>query len=55
MVLDIIAKIPSNKILIGSDLPECSASEFSKIKTLPIEEEDKENILWNTAEQLFLN
>ncbi len=55
MILDILATIPSHKILIGSDLPECIPTEFGKIKTLQIAEADKENILWNTGEQLFLN
>lgn len=52
-VLDVLGHVPSDRLLAGSDLPECLETEMSKILGLPIPESDKRNILWNTAERLF--
>ena len=52
-VLEILAEIPSNRLMIGSDLPESLDIEMGKILSLGIPEEDKLNILNGTACRLF--
>jgi uncharacterized protein len=52
-VLDVLGHVPSDRLLIGSDLPENAEAEIGKILGLPVPEADKHNILWHTAERLF--
>ena len=50
---DILAAIPSERLMIGSDLPESAATELGKIFELKISKKSKRDILWNTARRLF--
>ena len=50
---DILAAIPSDRLMIGSDLPESAATELGKIFELKISKKSKRDILWNTARRLF--
>lgn len=52
-VADLLAYVPSSRILCGSDLPESVDAEIGKIVTLDVAEEVRRDILWNTAEGLF--
>ncbi len=52
-VLEILAQVGSDRLVIGSDLPENVDSEIRKIFSLPISDEDKRAILWETAARLF--
>ena len=51
-VKEILAHIPSNRLMIGSDLPESVEVEIGKILALD-GDETKHNILWQTAMSLF--
>ncbi len=53
-VLEVLAEVPSNRLMIGSDLPENLDIEMGKILSLGISEEDKRHILSGTACRLFL-
>jgi len=53
-VLEVLAEVPSGRLMIGSDLPESLSTEMGKILSLEISESDKGNILSGTAETLFL-
>ncbi len=53
-VLGVLEHVPSDRLLIGSDVPECAEMEIGKILGLAVSESDKRNILWNTACRLFL-
>lgn len=50
---DVLAHVPSSRLMIGSDLPESLEAEMSKIMTLETTHEVKADILWNTAARLF--
>ena len=50
---DILAGVPSERLMIGSDLPESAATELGKIFELKISKKSKRDILWNTARRLF--
>ena len=52
-VLEVLAATPSNRLMIGSDLPESMEIEIGKILALDIPEEDKRNILDQTACGVF--
>jgi predicted TIM-barrel fold metal-dependent hydrolase len=52
-VLEILNHLPSTRLMIGSDLPECQNTEIGKILTLAIPDEDKRNILERTASTVF--
>lgn len=51
-VKEVLAEIPSTRLMIGSDLPESVEVEIGKILGLE-GEEAKRNILWQTAVSLF--
>jgi predicted TIM-barrel fold metal-dependent hydrolase len=53
-VLEVLAEVPSNRLMIGSDLPESLAAEIGKIVALEISEQDKREILSGTACRVFL-
>lgn len=53
-VLEVLAEVPSARLMIGSDLPESLSTEIGKILSLEIPESDKRNILHATAGRLFL-
>jgi predicted TIM-barrel fold metal-dependent hydrolase len=52
-VLDVLKRVPSNRLMIGSDLPENVSTEIGKILTLDIPETDRHNILYQTASETF--
>lgn len=52
-VLEVLAHIPSSRLMIGSDLPENTETEIRKILDLEISAEAKRDILWNTARHVF--
>jgi predicted TIM-barrel fold metal-dependent hydrolase len=52
-VLEILSEIPSERLMIGSDLPENLEFEIGKILSLDASEEDKRNILFRTACRVF--
>jgi predicted TIM-barrel fold metal-dependent hydrolase len=53
-VLEVLAEVPSDRLMIGSDLPENLSDEMGKILSLEIPDQDKQNILSGTACRLFL-
>ena len=52
-VHEVLQRVPSNRLMAGSDLPENLHIEMSKILQLAISEEDKRNILYETASHVF--
>ena len=52
-VHEVLAQVPSSRLLAGSDLPENLETEMTKILGLEITPEAKADILWNTARRLF--
>jgi len=52
-VLEVLAHVPSTRLMIGSDLPENVETEIGKILTLNVPDEDKRNILERTACRVF--
>jgi uncharacterized protein len=52
-IREVLAHVPSNRLMAGSDLPESIDAELGKIISMDIPREDKENILWNTARRLI--
>lgn len=52
-VAEVVRYVPSDRLLIGSDLLESTAVEIGKIVELDADRDVKEDILWNTAERLF--
>jgi predicted TIM-barrel fold metal-dependent hydrolase len=51
--LEVLAHVPSTRLMIGSDLPESIETEIGKILTLDIPDQDKRNILSQTACGVF--
>lgn len=54
-VLEVVQRVPSTRLMAGSDLPENLDIEMSKIIRLAIGDDDKRNILWGTACRVFGN
>jgi predicted TIM-barrel fold metal-dependent hydrolase len=54
-MLEVLGYVPSNRLMIGSDLPESVEIEIGKTLTLDISGEDKRNILGQTACEVFGN
>jgi hypothetical protein len=52
-VAEVLRHISSERLLIGSDLPESTAAEIGKIIGLDNSHATRQDILWNTAEALF--
>jgi hypothetical protein len=52
---EVLAYVPSSRLMIGSDLPESVEIEIAKTLTLDISGEDKRNILGQTACEVFGN
>lgn len=50
---DVLAHVPSSRLMIGADLPESLETEMSKILKLEAASEVKADILCNTAARLF--
>ncbi|MEP6716821.1 MAG: amidohydrolase family protein [Terriglobia bacterium] len=52
-VLEVLASVPADRLMIGSDLPENTSVEMGKILTLDISDEQKRSILSGTACRVF--
>ena len=52
-VIEVLHRVPSDRLMAGSDLPENLNIEMSKILQLEIKEVDKRNILSGTACRVF--
>ena len=52
-VREVLGQVPAGRVMIGSDLPESVETEFGKILSLDIADEDKRNILSGTASRVF--
>ena len=52
-VLELLKYVGSDRLMAGSDLPESVEAEIGKIETLPVEDEHKRAILWDTPARLF--
>lgn len=52
-VLEVVQRVPTTRLMAGSDLPENLNIEMSKIIQLAIGDEDKRNILCGTACRIF--
>jgi predicted TIM-barrel fold metal-dependent hydrolase len=52
-VLEILKHVPSSRLMIGSDVPECLEVELGKILQLDIADPQKRDILWDTATRVF--
>ena len=51
--LEVVSRVPSSRLMIGSDLPESIDAEMDKILGLESAEPVKRDILWNTGRRLF--
>jgi uncharacterized protein len=49
----VLTHLPSSRLLIGSDVPENLETEVDKIAGLSVSPDVKQDILWNTAVELF--
>ncbi len=52
-VREVLNHLTSDRLMVGSDLPESAATEFGKILGMEIPHEDKRNILSTTADRVF--
>jgi len=52
-VLEVLAHVPADRLMIGSDLPENLEIEMAKILGLPVSDETKRWILGRTAARVF--
>jgi predicted TIM-barrel fold metal-dependent hydrolase len=52
-IAEVLSNVPTNRLMIGSDLPESISTEIGKILSLHVDERSKEDILWNTAARFF--
>jgi len=52
-VMEVLAKVPADRLMIGSDLPENTGMEIGKILALPVSDGEKSCILSATAYRVF--
>ena len=52
-VLEVLQRVPSDRLMAGSDLPENLRIELLKILELQVSDEDKSNLLARTAQEVF--
>ena len=52
-IAEVLAHVPTSRLMIGSDLPGSLDTEMSKILGLDIDADAKRDILWNTARRVF--
>jgi predicted TIM-barrel fold metal-dependent hydrolase len=52
-VREVLSHVPAERLMIGSDLPESLETEFGKILSLPIGEEERRSILYDTGARVF--
>jgi predicted TIM-barrel fold metal-dependent hydrolase len=52
-VSEVLAHVPPERLMIGSDLPESAGTEIGKILGLSLPAIARQQILWDTAQTLF--
>ncbi len=52
-IMEVLAHVSPERLMAGSDLPVSAATEIGKIFELPIDDESKRHILWNTGRRVF--
>jgi predicted TIM-barrel fold metal-dependent hydrolase len=52
-IMTVLSQIPSTRLMIGSDLPECLETEMGKVLRLDIPDGDRANILWKTCSKVL--
>ena len=52
-ISEVLANVPANRLMIGSDLTESLSTEMGKVLSLNIDDGAKQDILWNTAVKVF--
>lgn len=52
-IVEVLGHVGPERLMAGSDLPESLEVEIGKILTLPVPDDDKRAILWDTAAGLF--
>lgn len=52
-ITEVLAHVPTSRLMIGSDLPESLDTEITKILGLDLSESGKRDIFWNTGRRLF--
>jgi predicted TIM-barrel fold metal-dependent hydrolase len=52
-VQEVLAHVPAERLMIGSDLPESAETEIGKILGLEVPAAARQQILWHTAQRLF--
>ncbi|MCW5979838.1 MAG: amidohydrolase family protein [Bryobacteraceae bacterium] len=52
-ITEVLAHIPSSRLMAGADLPESIETEFGKITGMDIPAEAKTDILWHTPRRVF--
>lgn len=52
-VLEVMTEVPSDRLMIGSDLPESVDVEIGKIVGLKVSDAVKRDVLWDTAARVF--
>jgi uncharacterized protein len=50
---EVLASVPADRVMAGSDLPENTGVEIGKILTLAVADEQKRAILYTTASRVF--
>lgn len=52
-VCEVLTHVASDRLMVGSDLPESLETELGKVLTMQISDADKRNMLYDTAERVF--
>jgi hypothetical protein len=52
-VREVLGYVASDRLMIGSDLPESVECEIGKIVNLEVDDKTRSDILWNTARRVF--
>ena len=52
-IAEVLSNVSTDRLMIGSDLPESLSTEIGKILSLDIDADKKQDILWNTAALLL--
>jgi uncharacterized protein len=52
-ITEVLAHVPADRLMVGSDLPESLPAEMHKILSMNIPEEDKLKILWATPRRIL--
>lgn len=54
-IREVLAHVPTSRLMIGSDVPESAETEIGKILSLDLTPAGKRDILWNAASRLFVS